>query len=113
MPVILVPGENDLQVWQNRGAWHAVQSLEGFVSTTTSVYDEGPGYDKTTVLDMNIGDTNGDGRGDIMIHRPEGTSETFAVYLQKPAGLFALEPALNWTGKRDWSWSCWLDINRD
>jgi len=113
MPVILVPRESDLQVWQNKGAWHSVQSLEGLVNTTTSVYDEGPGYDKTTILNMNVGDTNGDGRDDIMIHRPEGPSETFAVYLQKPEGLFALEPALSWTGKRDWSWSCWLDINRD
>jgi hypothetical protein len=37
----------------------------------------------------------------------------YAVYAQNPGGLFSTEPTFTWTGPWDWSWYCWMDINRD
>ena len=113
VPVILVPLEHDLQVWREENGWQCVQSLKGLLDTTISVYEEGPGYDKTTRLNMNVGDTNGDGRDDIIMYRHTGPTEMYAVYVQRQDGLFTIEPALTWAGEWDWSRSCWVDINQD
>ncbi|UCE49796.1 MAG: VCBS repeat-containing protein, partial [Phycisphaerales bacterium] len=112
-PSILVPAENGLQIWQHKNGWQCVQSLEDFLSRTILAFEEGPGYDTTIRLNMNVGDANGDGRDDIIVRRLEGPSETFAVHLQEQDGLFAVEPTLSWAGQWDWSWSCWVDINKD
>jgi len=112
-PVILIPVERDMQLWHHRGTWQHMRSLDDVLETRISAPVPVIGYDKTTEIDMSLGDVNGDRRDDIIVRTSDMPTCTFAIYTQQESGSFAAEPTLTWSEKWDWLWYCWLDINRD
>lgn len=113
MPVILIPVDRDLQLWHHRGTWHHVRSLENVLETKISAPIPDIGYDKTTEIDMSLGDVNGDRRDDIIARTSDMPTCTFVIYTQQESGSFAAEPALTFTETWDWFWYGWVDINQD
>jgi hypothetical protein len=114
-PLLLVPVDGGLQVWQHRDGWHLAQLIEQTVDTHIRPSIANPGYTRSFGLDMTVSDVNGDGRDDLMVARQTGTgARTYSLYLQKAGGLFASEPALGYTNKPDRRTALrWIDINRD
>jgi hypothetical protein len=62
---------------------------------------------------MSMGDITADQRDDIIVRTSFMPMCRYAMYTQSPDGLFSVEPALTWADQWDWSWHCWVDINRD
>ena len=112
-PIILIPVERDLQLWRRQGTWRHMGSLENVLETILSAPVPVIGYDKTTEIDMSLGDVNGDQRDDIVFRTSDMPTCTFAIYTQQGGGTFAAAPTFTWSEKWDWLWYCWLDINRD
>jgi hypothetical protein len=114
-PLVLVPVDGGLQVWQYHQGWHKAQSIQRVLETRIWPSVGNPGYTKLIELSMGLGDLNGDRRADLMIERRSAAGvQTYAAYYQQADGLFAPEPALVYEDKSDWrSWLCWVDINRD
>jgi hypothetical protein len=112
-PVILIPVGRDMQLWRHQGTWRRVQSLENVLETRISAFNLGTAYDTTTEIDIGLSDINADRRSDIVVRTSDIPICNFALYTQQEGGSFAAEPTLTWTEKWDWSWYCWLDINRD
>ena len=112
-PVILVPVGSDLQVWRRTDTWQHVQTFKDALETSIWASRNDLGYDRTAQLAMSLGDITGDQRDDIIVRTNFLPVCTYAMYTQNPDGLFGADPTLTWTGKWDWSWYCWVDINRD
>jgi hypothetical protein len=114
-PLLLAPAAGGLQVWQHRQAWRQAQLIEHTLDRRIRPAVTNPGYATWTGLSMSLGDINGDRRDDLVVMRsPVSGVQIYAVYLQKPEGLLAAEPALTYTHDGDWrTWLCWVDINRD
>ncbi|MCU0917636.1 MAG: VCBS repeat-containing protein [Planctomycetes bacterium] len=112
-PVILVPVGSDLQVWRRADTWQHAQTLKDALETAVLAPRGALGYDRTDVLTMSLGDVTGDRRDDLIIRNRFLPVCRYVIYTQNQDGLFPAEPALTWTGKWDWSWYCWVDINRD
>jgi hypothetical protein len=113
-PLLLVPTAAGLQVWQYRDGWHQAQVIENAVRAWRYPAESAPGYRNSFLLDMSIGDVNGDGRDDLMIRRQIGETNIFNLYLQQTNGLFSPEPAFRYAGKADpFSWLYWGDLNHD
>jgi len=112
-PVILVPVGSDLQVWRCTDAWRHVQTLKDALETAIWASRDDLGYDRMADLTMSLGDVTGDRRDDIILRTSHIPVCRYAMYTQDPDGLFRADPTLTWTGKWDWSWYCWADINRD
>jgi len=112
-PVILMPVGSDLQVWQCTDTWQHVQTLKDALETAIEASRDELGYDRTAGLTMSLGDITADRRDDIIVRTSFIPVCRYAMYTQNQDGLFRAEPTLTWTGKWDWSWYCWVDINRD
>ncbi len=114
-PLVLVPTEDTLQVWQHRKDWTQVQSIPRALDTHLWPSLSNPGYTRSFGLSLGLGDLNGDGRDDLIFLRNEVLGlQTYVVYLQTTNGSFATEPTLTHEAKFDWrDWHCWTDINRD
>ena len=112
-PVILVPVDRDLQVWRGTDAWQHVQTLRDVLGTAIWSSRGDLGYDRTAELTMSLGDITGDGRDDIILRTGFMPQCRYAMYAQNQDGLFGTDPTFAWSGKWDWSWYCWVDINRD
>ena len=112
-PVILVPVGRDLQVWRRTDTWQHVQTLQDALETTISASRDDLGYDRLARLTLSLGDVTSDQRDDILVRPSHIPVCRYAVYAQNPDGLFRAEPSFTWTGPWDWSWYCWVDINRD
>ena len=112
-PIILIPVDRDLQLWRRQGTWQHMRSLENVLETIISAPVPVIGYDKTTEIDMSLGDVNGDRRDDIILRTSDMPICTFVIYTQQEDGSFAAEPTLTFSETWDWLWYCWLDINRD
>ncbi len=113
-PVVLVPVGRDLQVWRCMEAWQHVQTLKDVLETSIwASRDDLLGYDRTAELTMSLGDITADRRDDIIVRASFLPTCRYAMYTQREDGLFDAGPALTWTGKWDWSWYCWVDINHD
>ena len=112
-PVILIPVGRDIQLWNCQGTWKHVQTLKNVLETRISAFNKGVAYDKRTQIDISLSDVNSDRLDDIILRTSDIPVCTFALYTQQEGGSFAAEPILTWTEKWDWSWYCWLDIDRD
>ncbi len=114
-PLFLVPTAEGLQVWQHQDDWHQVQLIGHTVDTHIRPLVINPGYARSYGLCLSLNDVNGDGRDDLMVMREAaGGRQIFNLYLQQTNGLFAPEPALEYTNQPDWRTTlCWMDINRD
>jgi hypothetical protein len=112
-PVILVPVGRDLQVWRYADTWQHVQTLKDALETAIWASRDDLGYDRTAELTMSLGDITGDGRDDIIVRTNFLPVCRYAMYTQNLDGLFGPDPTLEWSGKWDWSWYGWVDINRD
>jgi hypothetical protein len=112
-PVILVPVGRDLQVWRRADTWQCAQTLKDVLETTISAAWNELGYDRTAQLSLSLGDFTSDERDDILLRTSHIPMSRYAVYAQNADGLFGTEPTFTWTGPWDWSWYCWVDINRD
>jgi hypothetical protein len=115
-PLLLVPTEGGLQVWQHHDAWQLAQTLERALDTRLwPLLGPHPGYTKNLGLSLGVADLNGDGREDLIVRRPNPSgTNTYAVYLQDTNGLFSAEPTVTCDEKSDWhSWLCWADLNGD
>ena len=111
--VILIPVDRDLQLWRHQGAWRHARTLENVLETRISAPVPVIGYDKTTEIDMSLGDVNGDRCDDIIVRTGDMPICTYNIYTQQEDGSFPAKPTLAWSEKWDWLWYCWLDINRD
>jgi hypothetical protein len=109
-PVILLPAGRDLQVWRRTDTWQCVQTLKDALETTISASRGDLGYDRMARLTLSLGDLTSD---DILVRTSHIPMSRYAVYAQNPDGLFSTDPAFTWTGPWDWSWYCWVDLNRD
>jgi hypothetical protein len=112
-PIILVPVGRDLQVWRRRDTWQCVQTLKDALETTISASRGDLGYDRMARLTVSLGDLTSDQRDDILVRTSHIPMSRYAVYAQNAEGLFSTEPTFTWTGPWDWSWYCWVDVNRD
>ena len=112
-PVILVPVGRDLQVWRCTDTWQHVQTLKDALETAIWASRDDLGYDRTAELTMSLGDITGDGRDDIIVRTNFLPQCRYAMYAQNQDGLFGADPTLEWSGKWDWSWYGWVDLNRD
>jgi hypothetical protein len=114
-PLLLVPVEEGLQVWQHRAEWRQAQFIGHTLDAHLWPSLANPGYTRSVELDLSVGDVNGDGRDDLMVRRRQaGPTNTYSLYLQQTNGLFALEPALTYEDEVEpFSWLCWADLNRD
>jgi hypothetical protein len=112
-PVILVPVGTDLQVWQRKDTWQHVQTLKDALETSIWASRDELGYDRMAELTLSLGDITADQRDDILLRTGFLPACRYVMYTQNQDGLFSAEPALTWTGKWDWSWYCWVDINHD
>jgi hypothetical protein len=112
-PVILVPVGRDLQVWRYADTWQHVQTLKDALETAIWASRDDLGYDRTAGLTLSLGDITSDGRDDVIVRTSFLPTCRYAMYTQTQEGLFGADPTLAWSGKWDWSWYCWADINRD
>jgi hypothetical protein len=114
-PLLLVPVEDGLEVWQYLGEWRRAQFLGHSMNASLRPSLANPGYAKSLGLDFSVGDLNNDGRDDLIIRRSDGErTNTYRIYLQQTNGLFSAEPALTYADKPEpHSWLCWADLNRD
>ncbi len=114
-PLLLLPVENTLQVWQHREGWAQVQSITRALDTHLWPSLSNPGYSKSIGFSMSLGDLNGDRRDDLMVLRDNVTGlQTYVAYLQRADGSFTPEPVMTHETKFNWrDWHCWTDINRD
>lgn len=112
-PVILIPTGRDLQLWHHQGTWQHRQSLRNVLETRISAPVPVIGYDKTTEIDMSLGDVNADRRDDIIVRTSDMPICTFAIYTQQEGGSFTGEPTLTFSETWNWLWYCWMDINQD
>jgi len=112
-PVILVPVGRDLQVWRRTGTWQHVQTLKDALETTISASRGNLGYDRLARLTLSGGDLTSDQRDDLLVRTSHIPMSRYAVYAQNSDGLFGADPTFTWTGPWDWSWYCWVDVNRD
>lgn len=113
-PLLLLPAEGGVQVWQHSNGWLPVQVLEQPLELQLwPLIGEHPGYAKAGTLCLAIGDLNGDGREDLICRRLDlAGTETYTVYLQETNGQFTAK--LTYAGKPDQrSWLCFADLNRD
>lgn len=112
-PVILIPTSRDLQLWSHQDTWQHVRSLKNVLETRISAPVPVIGYDKTTEIDMSLGDVNSDQRDDIIVRASDMPICTFAIFTQQKSGSFNSDPTLTFSETWDWLWYCWLDINQD
>jgi len=112
-PVILLPVGGDLQVWRLEETWQRVQTLVGALETSIWASRDGLGYDQRAELTLSFGDITADHRDDILLRTSLVPICRYTMYAQREDGLFTTAPILTWSGKWDWSWYCWTDINRD
>jgi len=112
-PVILVPVGRDLQVWRRTDAWRREQTLNDALETLIWVSREDLGYDKSARLTLSLGDITNDRRDDIILRTDFIPTCRYVMYAQTEEGRFPADPTLAWSGKQDWSWHAWVDIDRD
>jgi len=114
-PLIMVPVADGFQIWQQRNGWRQAQIIEQAVENHIRPLVDSSGYSQSFGLNVSLGDINGDGREDLMVMRNDaGGIEHYALYLQRPDGLFSPEPAYGYTNQSDWhSALSWVDINGD
>jgi hypothetical protein len=116
-PLLLVPTEDNLEIWKFDNQWRYAYSLEGIPHTQIWGPQYGPqmlaGYTKEQLLDMNIGDLNSDGIDDLVVCENNNEKTLFNIYLQTK-GAFSLKPSLSFEEELNWrKWICLQDINRD
>ena len=114
-PLILLPVAGQLEVWQRRSEWQAVQKLTGVAEAHVWPMVRAPGYGRVLELNLSVGELNGDGYEDLMVRRVQPNGEhTYRFFPQRPDGTFASEPVMSYTEAPDPdSWLCWVDVNRD
>jgi len=112
-PIILVPVGGDVQVWRRADTWQHAQTLEDALETTISASRDDLGYDRQAELTLCLGDVTNDQRDDILLRTSFLPVCRYVMYSQNQDGSFCTTPALTWDAKWDWSWYCWIDINRD
>jgi hypothetical protein len=113
-PSIFVPTESGLQIWQHDNKWHRRHSLQNIPETQIWGPDEGIGYAKQYLLNMNIADLNSDGLDDVVVCKNNKGIITFDVYPQNKDGSFGPEPSQSFKDQWDWrSWVSLADINKD
>jgi hypothetical protein len=114
-PLLLVPVEQGLQVWQHRQAWRQIQTLEQTVGVQIWPEPSRPGYTRWTRLSLSLGDLDHDRRDDLIIRRDQATGQqSYTFHRQTAEGVLVSEPALAIEEKPDWhTWRCWADINQD
>jgi len=112
-PVILVPVGHDLQVWRRTDTWRRVQTLRDALETAISASRDDLGYNAVARLTLSLGDVTSDLRDDVLVRTSHIPVCRYAVYAQDQDGQFRADPTFTWTGSWDWSWYCWVDINRD
>jgi hypothetical protein len=114
-PLLLLPATDGIHVWRHEGEWHEVQVVSHSTESRLRPSLIDPGYSISSLLNLSIGDVNGDGRDDLIIRRTElGATNTFSLYLQETNGGFGPEPAMIYHDNRELhTWLCWADLNRD
>jgi hypothetical protein len=114
-PLLLMPVEDGLQVWQHVDHWHQAQFIGNTVDYILRPLLANPGYKTSLQLDFSVGDVNGDGRDDLIVRRSSARpTNTYKLYLQQTNGLLSLEPTLIYADQEEpHSWLCWADLNRD
>jgi len=112
-PVILVPVGRDLQVWRRTDTWQHGQTLKEARGTLIWASRDDLGYNNNANLTMSLGDITSDQRDDIILRIGFVPTCRYVIYAQKEGGLFCADPVLTWSNRQDWSWHCWVDINRD
>jgi hypothetical protein len=114
-PLVLVPVEKGLQVWQHRQTWNQTQTLDQTVDAQVWPEPRRPGYTCWTRLSLSLGDLNHDQRDDLIVRHDLVTGkQIYNFYRQNADGVFTAEPALTTEEKPDRNtWRCWVDINQD
>jgi hypothetical protein len=116
--VIIVPTREAVEIWEyaDDDGWHHAYSLEDALKHTFGGPSRELAYYEEWSFAMNIGDTNSDGRLDLVVSRSDfgGEKHTTSIYEQTAEGTFprtasrSLETELRWP-----MWMCLEDINTD
>ena len=112
-PLIFVPTEECVEVWSYDKQWQRAYSMQNIFDN--KVYISGTGYTKTQLLEMNIGDLNGDTLDDLIVSRRSNAEKVFDIYYQNNKGYFGLSASKSFD-PYEWGWQKWAciqDINRD
>jgi len=114
-PLIIIPTEDNLEIWQYEQGWRCAQLLETGVQEQIWGPYEGLGYRRQLKLNMNIGDLSQDGLDDLVVcQSSRGGTNKFCVYMQTGRGTFCAEP--NVCFEDEWNWRTWIgvsDLNKD
>lgn len=117
-PVIFIPTENGLEVWENSSSdrWRYAYALkEALKSSIGGPWNEYV-YSRSYYLHMSVGDVSGDGLEDLLICDNDygsGTS-SMIVYEQNKAGRFESKVAKTFENVfEEHTWFCVIDINKD
>ncbi len=115
-PLLLLPTEAGLQVWQHQQTWQPAVVLSGALETHLRPSMTNEGYTQRWDLDLGLTDVNGDGRDDLMTRRSlPGGKQIHSLFLQTSNGLFPPNPTLVYTNEAtDLDTELyWIDLNRD
>ena len=113
-PLIFVPTQDALEIWQYDKQWQRAGVLEGIPTTRLWAPHRRTGYVKQYLLDMNIGDLNNDGLDDLVVCDKGEPIISYNVYIQTKEGTFPTTPTQSF--KDQWNWRSWvslIDVNRD
>ncbi len=113
-PLIIIPTRDTVEIWEysNDDGWRYAYSLEDALKYVV----HGPTYYEIWSLNMNIGDTNSDGRPDLVIRRSDLGEEkgTISIYEQTEEGAFPRRASRSLKTELRWpAWTCLQDINAD
>jgi hypothetical protein len=117
-PLIIIPTPDAVEIWEysSKSGWHYAYSLEDALKHTFGGPSREHAYYEEWSFAMSIGDTNSNGRSDLVIRRSDYGEEkhTVSIYEQTEEGAFPKNAAKSFRTELDWPmWMCLQDINAD
>ncbi|MHC4796374.1 MAG: FG-GAP repeat domain-containing protein [Planctomycetota bacterium] len=117
-PLILVPTDGALEIWrhENNGGWRHDSTLADKLQCIVNAPFQQTFYMKLRFLNLTVGDTNSDGREDLVVRQvlADRNRLAFDIYQQAQDGSLPGRPVERIeVGCNEQEWVCLEDVNRD